>query len=113
EARLGAEACDALDEFLRLAIAHEDTKAPSLAAFLNGLAGLKYSIKRDMETGADTVRVMTIHAAKGLEAKIVILPDSCSAPSARHDPKIFSIPTNVPGEEAIAWSPKENLDCPD
>jgi ATP-dependent helicase/nuclease subunit A len=113
EARLGAEACDAIDEFLRVAIAYEDTKAPSLAAFLNGLAGLEYSIKRDMETGADTVRVMTVHAAKGLEAKIVFLPDSCSAPSSHHDPKIFSLATNVPGEEAIAWSPNKNLDCPE
>jgi ATP-dependent helicase/nuclease subunit A len=113
EACLGAEACDAMDEFLRLAIAHEDTNAPSLATFLNGLTGLEYSIKRDMETGAETVRVMTVHAAKGLEAKIVFVPDSCSAPSSRHDPKIFSIPTKVPGEEVVAWSPKKNLDCPE
>ncbi|MGH6847208.1 MAG: double-strand break repair helicase AddA [Methylocella sp.] len=111
EARLGPEAGDALDEFLRLAIAHDEEGAPSLAAFLNDLAGMEYSIKRDMETGEDSVRVMTVHAAKGLEAKIVFLPDSCGVPSPRHDPKIFVLGTNAPGGETIAWSPGKDLDC--
>jgi ATP-dependent helicase/nuclease subunit A len=111
EARLGPEAGDAIDELLRLAIANEDERAPSLAAFLNDLAGLEYSIKRDMETGEDAVRVMTVHAAKGLEAKIVFLPDSCGVPSPRHDPKIFALDTNVPGEQTIGWSPRKDLDC--
>ncbi|MGH6800429.1 MAG: UvrD-helicase domain-containing protein, partial [Methylocella sp.] len=43
EARLGPEAGDAIDELLRLAIAHEEEGPPSLAAFLNDLAGLEYS----------------------------------------------------------------------
>src|SRR3984893_12890716 len=111
EARLGPEAGDAIDEFLRLAIAHEDARAPSLAAFLNDLAGLEYSIKRDMETGEDAVRVMTVHAAKGLEAKIVFLPDTCRVPSSRHDPRVFALDAKVPGEQTIAWSPKRELDC--
>jgi ATP-dependent helicase/nuclease subunit A len=111
EGRLGQEARDALDEFLRLAIAHEEEGPRSLAAFLNYLAGLEYSIKRDMETGEDAVRVMTVHAAKGLEAKIVFLPDTCSVPSANHDPQLFVLDTKVPGEETIAWSPKKDLDC--
>lgn len=32
---------------------------------------------------------MTVHAAKGLEAKIVFLPDTCGAPSGKHDPSLF------------------------
>ena len=40
-------------------------------------------IKRDMEQGRDEVRVMTVHGAKGLEAPIVFLPDTCSTRSAR------------------------------
>ena len=111
EARLGPEAGDAIDEFLRLAMAHEGGTAPSLAAFLNDLAGLEYSIKRDMEGAENAVRVMTIHAAKGLEAKIVFLPDTCGVPSAIHDPKIFVLDTKVPGKKIIAWSPKKDLDC--
>ena len=111
EARLGPEAGDALDEFLSLAMAHEGGAAPSLAGFLNDVMGIDYSIKRDMETCADAVRVMTVHAAKGLEAKIVFLPDTCGVPAPNHSPKIFSLGTYMPGEETIAWSPKKDLDC--
>ncbi|HMF07151.1 MAG TPA: UvrD-helicase domain-containing protein, partial [Methylocella sp.] len=111
EGRLGLEARDAIDEFMRLAIAHEDKSVPSLCGFLNGLEGLVYEIRRDMEATSDMVRVMTVHAAKGLESKIVFLPDCCRAPSARHDPKIFSLATGVPGEEVIAWSPNKAFDC--
>lgn len=111
EARLGPEAGDALDEFLSLALTYEGGTAPSLAGFLADVAGIDYSIKRDMETGAEAVRVMTVHAAKGLEAKILFLPDTYGVPSPNHDPKIFTLGTNVPGEETIAWSPKKDLDC--
>jgi ATP-dependent helicase/nuclease subunit A len=111
EAGLGPEAGDAIDELLRHTIAHEDARAPSLAAFLNDLAGLEYSIKRDMEGAEDAVRLMTIHAAKGLEAKIVFLPDTCRVPSPRHDAKIFKLGTTVPSEETIAWSPIKDFDC--
>ena len=111
EARLGLEACDALDEFLRLAIAHDDRDVPSLAGFLHGLEGIKYSVKRDMETGADAVRVMTVHAAKGLEAKIVFLPDACDVPSPNHLPTVFSLAADATGGAALAWSPRKDLDC--
>ena len=33
-----------------------------------------------MERGRDEVRVMTVHGAKGLEADIVILPDTTTLP---------------------------------
>lgn len=111
EARLGPEAGDAIDEFLQLALAHESETSPALATFLDAVAGMECSIKRDMESGNDAVRVMTVHAAKGLEAKIVFLPDSCRAPSPAHDPCIFALPTRVPGRKLIAWSPKKDLDC--
>ena len=39
-------------------------------------------VKRDMEHGRDEVRVMTVHGAKGLEAPIVFLPDTCTTASA-------------------------------
>jgi ATP-dependent helicase/nuclease subunit A len=111
EAKLGPEAGDALDEFLRLALVHEEEGVPSLAAFLNDLAGLEYSIKRDMEGAEDVVRVMTVHAAKGLEAKVVFLSDTCRVPSPCHDPRVFALDTNVPGEQTIGWSPRKDLDC--
>ena len=39
-------------------------------------------IKRDLEqSGADAVRVITAHGAKGLQAPIVFLPDTCQMPT--------------------------------
>jgi ATP-dependent helicase/nuclease subunit A len=81
--RLGTEAADALDEFLNLALAHDDDAPPSLQGFLCRLREAQREIKRDMEQGRDEVRVMTVHGAKGLEAPIVFLPDTCSTSSAR------------------------------
>jgi len=106
ERRLGPEACDAIDEFLRLALAQDSELAPSLVGFLAEVEAMDGSIKRDMESGADCVRVMTVHAAKGLEAKIVFLPDTCGVPSPRHDPRIFALGSDGP----IVWSPGTKAD---
>jgi ATP-dependent helicase/nuclease subunit A len=102
-ARLGPEANDAIDEFLRLALMFEREQAPSLTAFLVTVEALDVSIKRDMEAAGGAVRVMTAHAAKGLEAKIVFLPDTCGAPSGRHDPKLFALGEDD-DDPALAWS---------
>jgi ATP-dependent helicase/nuclease subunit A len=102
-ARLGGEAGDAIDEFLKLALDHEQRGPPSLIEFLRQLEQTSVLIKRDMESGRDVVRVMTIHAAKGLEAKIVFLPDTCSMPNGRNDPKIFTM-APIGGHSLMAWS---------
>ena len=107
EARLGPEAHDAIDEFLRLALAHEQQQAPSLATFLSEIEALESSIKRDMEEPADAVRVMTVHAAKGLEAKIVFLPDTCAVPSVRFDPTVFDLNRDSGRAPVLVWSPRK------
>ena len=81
--RLGAEAADAIDELLNLALTYDENAAPSLQGFLSWLRDGTRVIKRDMEQGLDEVRVMTVHGAKGLEAPIVFLPDTCSTRSGR------------------------------
>ena len=107
EARLGPEAHDAIDEFLRLALAHEQGGAPSLGAFLADIAALESSIKRDMEGPGDAVRVMTVHAAKGLESKIVFMPDTCSVPSASLEPTIFDLDAGTDLPPVLVWSPQK------
>ncbi len=113
EARLGPEAHDAIDEFLRLALVHEKEGAPSLGMFLGQVEALESSIKRDMENAADAVRVMTVHAAKGLEAKIVFLPDTCSVPAPSLDPVVFDLAAEEEGAAPVlAWSPRKGDDPP-
>jgi ATP-dependent helicase/nuclease subunit A len=79
-ARLGLESADAIDEFLSLTLTHEQAHTPSLEGFLDWAERGQVEIKRDMEHGRDEVRVMTVHGAKGLEADIVILPDTTALP---------------------------------
>ena len=100
-ARLGTEAADALDEFLNLALAHDEGAPPSLQGFLCWLRQGRREVKRDMEPGHNEVRVMTVHGAKGLEAPIVFLPDTCSTRSARQPNALLALddaarPSGVP-----------------
>ncbi|GAC1560479.1 MAG: double-strand break repair helicase AddA [Beijerinckiaceae bacterium] len=107
-ARLGPEANDAIDEFLRLALAHEREEAPALATFLARFQDLDLEIKRDMDAAGNTVRVMTVHAAKGLEAKIIFLPDTCSLPAPQNAPCLY--PLTWPEGPLLVWSPKKGGD---
>ena len=94
--RLGAEAEDVLDEFLNQALAFERTQTPSLQGFLAWIEGSATDIKRDTDMLRDEVRVMTVHGAKGLEAGIVFLVDTGSAPvHAGHDPRIVALGGNA------------------
>ncbi len=79
-ARLGPEASDAIEEFLSLSLTFEQSQPPSLEGFLDWISRGGNEIKRDMERGRNEVRVMTVHGAKGLEADIVILPDTTGLP---------------------------------
>jgi ATP-dependent helicase/nuclease subunit A len=93
-ARLGTEASDPLDEFLNLALSYEQRETPSLQGFLNWIRVAQSEVKRDMEMARDEVRVMTVHGAKGLEAKNVILIDhTTTRPEGAHPLRLLTAPT--------------------
>ena len=75
-ARLGLEAEEGISALLDQAMAYEQTDIPSLTGFLQWLEQDEVTIKRQMDSAGDAIRVMTVHGAKGLEAPIVILPDT-------------------------------------
>ncbi|MEB2845257.1 double-strand break repair helicase AddA [Rhizobiales bacterium RZME27] len=77
-ARLGSEAGDILDEFLTFAMDHETSGLPGLQAFISTLELESPVIKREQDSGRNEVRIMTVHASKGLEAPVVFLVDSGS-----------------------------------
>ncbi len=104
-ARLGWEAEDALDEFMALALAYEREHAPSLQGFLRWLDSGAVEIRRDMEQGADAVRVMTVHGAKGLQAPVVFLPDTMQVP--RDLPRLLWM--GAPDEETLVWAPRKGV----
>ena len=78
--RLGTEVEEPLDAFLDIARQYERDHPASLAGFLDFLETATPEIRREMEAGKDEVRVMTVHGAKGLEAPVVFLPDTCRKP---------------------------------
>jgi ATP-dependent helicase/nuclease subunit A len=75
--RLGAEAEDGIDELLSQALSYEATEVPSLTGFLTWMETDDVEVKRQLDGEGSRIRVMTVHGAKGLEAEIVILPDTC------------------------------------
>lgn len=112
-ARLGAEAGDALDAFLNAALDHERRHGPSLAAFLRHVAGTATDVKRDLSASAGEVRVMTVHGAKGLEARIVILADLGPAPGAGRLPKLLAVAPQpgAAGAPVPLWTPSADDDA--
>ncbi|GLQ35614.1 double-strand break repair helicase AddA [Amylibacter marinus] len=75
-ARLGTEVEDGIDELLAQAMQYEQIEAPSLTGFLAWFEAGDVEIKREMDSQMDQVRLMTVHGSKGLEAPIVILPQT-------------------------------------
>ncbi|MBW3617188.1 MAG: double-strand break repair helicase AddA [Proteobacteria bacterium] len=78
--RLGGEAQDALHETLSQALAAEARGILDLESFAAAMAQADVEVKRELEEPRGEVRVMTVHGAKGLEAPIVILPDTTAKP---------------------------------
>ncbi|WP_312367413.1 double-strand break repair helicase AddA [Ensifer sp.] len=88
-ARLGSEVSDILDEFLTFALEHERSGLPGLQAFVSTLEIEAPTVKREQDKERDEVRIMTVHAAKGLEAPVVFLVDGGGKPfNSQHVPDL-------------------------
>jgi ATP-dependent helicase/nuclease subunit A len=95
--RLGPEAAEPIDELLTEALKFTQDQPGALQVFVHELRQSGATIKREAEAGGDVVRIMTVHGAKGLQAPIVILPDTTARPEAKQ--KLFWLP--VPEERDI------------
>ena len=110
--RLGPEAAEAIDEFLDAALVYDRDAAPSLQGFVNQLRAGDVEIKRDMEQERDEVRIMTVHGAKGLQAPIVLLPDTCMRPRLQGVRLYPIVRAGEPASEVghLIWPPKGHSD---
>lgn len=97
--RMGHEYAEALDEFLGQALLYEQSHTPSLQGFIQWLISSDSQIKRDMEESKGTVRILTVHASKGLQAPIVILADTV-------------LSSSVTGRNMIKWYDKGGIKLP-
>jgi ATP-dependent helicase/nuclease subunit A len=108
--RLGAEGEDALEAFLGLVLEAEGQGVRDLESLTARLALTEQQIKRDPDAaegaGGGAVRVMTTHGAKGLEAPIVILPDTSTRATSQGSPLLDL------AEGGFAWAPRKDEDFP-
>jgi len=101
-ARLGHEAEDGIDALQSQALGYEQSAVPSLTGFLTWLQTEDVTVKRQMDSAGDRIRVMTVHGAKGLEAPIVILPDT-----GKRDRKLRG--ELMKSDNKVFWKPKANV----
>jgi ATP-dependent helicase/nuclease subunit A len=99
-ARLGTQCYDALSELLALAEDFGSRGEGSLSEFLAFVRESASEVKRETDQAAREVRIMTVHGAKGLEANIVILADTCRRADGK-PPPIFL----VDDESGKPWLP--------
>ncbi len=112
-ARLGPEAAEPVDEMLGAALAYTRAHPPSLQGFLDWLRRAASELKREPEgaasTGGGAVRIMTVHGAKGLQAPLVILPDTTALPP--DDDTLTWMCDPRTGIELPLWTPRKELRC--
>ncbi len=99
--RLGPEAEDGIDALLTQALSYEQSEVPSLTGFITWIEADDIEIKRQLDNAGDRIRVMTVHGAKGLEAPIVILPDTADRNPPRADALM------IDGDQ-IFWRPAKD-----
>jgi len=107
-ARLGSEVGDPVDELINAAGAFAASEVPSLHTFLQWFDAGDGELKREAGKGADEVRVMTVHGAKGLQAPIVILADAADNPSGPGNRRTLTLPDPA----AAANEPERHLPLP-
>ena len=108
-ARLGPEAGEPIDELLNAALTFAHNHPPSLQGFLHWMRQSGAEVKRQAEGAGGTVRIMTVHSAKGLQAPVVILPDTSSLPP--DDGPLLWAEDPASGIDVPLWSPRAELRC--
>ena len=103
--RLGREAEQALDAFLAEALKAEQRGVRDLESFAAEMAGVEVEVKREQSEAKGEVRVMTVHGAKGLEAPVVILPDTTTKAQALGGPLLKT------RQGGFLWSARKGDDC--
>ena len=79
--RMGLSVQEVLEEFLSLVHRYEANHESSLQKFIHWCEHSVSDIKRDLASPEmNEVRILTVHGAKGLQAPIVILPDTIRIP---------------------------------
>ncbi|MEO0392270.1 MAG: double-strand break repair helicase AddA [Pseudomonadota bacterium] len=102
--RLGADVSEPLDEFLDRCLLFEREHPAVMQHFLDWLATSAPEIKRDQDAAGNQLRIMTVHGSKGLQAPIVILPDTTQLPKPPEAQPLWPVDLADPGPPVFAPS---------
>ncbi len=105
--RLGPEAAEPIDELLSAALAYASARPPSLQGFVHWMRASSEEVQRQAEELGDLVRVMTVHGAKGLQARLVILPDT-TVEGQRGEPFVWLRGPDCGGSVPV-WVPRVGM----
>lgn len=88
--RMGYEVEDALDEFMNLVLNFEKEHIPSMQNFVEWIENHNLEVKREAkQNDVDAVRLMTAHGSKGLQARVVFLPDTTIDGAVKNEQKLL------------------------
>jgi ATP-dependent helicase/nuclease subunit A len=105
--RLGPDAADGIELFLAGVLNRETREPPSLIGEIAAFSTLTTDVKRDQEQAGEAVRVLTVHGAKGLEARIVYLPDANRLPTFK-DAALFPFDQgDAADDRVLLWAPRK------
>lgn len=104
---LQAEEAELLDELFGQIYLYESAHTPSIQGFLSWFNLNASEIKRDMDNAQGVVRIITVHSSKGLQAPIVIMPDTAGKPKYNVD----VIWADYQGIPTLYWV-RNKTDCP-
>lgn len=107
--RLGEPVRDPVQSLISSALGYDMSKARSLQTFLAETEQQNAVLKRELGEPEGSVRVMTVHGAKGLQSPLVILPDTTGGTKSVTDALFFSddgVPLYSPSSrtDAVATS---------
>ncbi len=97
--RLGDDALDPIEELMNAALSFGYDNIDHLQIFLDHQERADVKIKREMDEQGGQVRIMTVHGSKGLQAPIVIMPDTMESGAAKKGGRLL-------------WPSKTSLDVP-
>jgi ATP-dependent helicase/nuclease subunit A len=103
--RIGPDAEEAITIFLSQLRQWQSSNPPSLLGFIEALAASETDVKRDMEEAHGRVRVMTVHASKGLEARIVFLVDLFHKAGGSKGPRLVELEKD--NRNSAIWVPSK------
>ena len=95
-----------LRKLARLARSYEELRGPDIEGFLRFVADQEAAGARESEAvaeeeGGDAVRLLTIHSAKGLEFKVVVVADAGRNPERASRDEILCLPDGRVGFKVV------------